>query len=173
MFYLETERLILREMNLDDFDSLKEIISDKETMSYYKEPYDDNGVLRWINWNVENYNTYGFGLFAVILKENNKFIGDTGITIQNINGYYRPEIGYHFNKKYWRKGYAKEATNAIKKWAFKNTPFKKLYSYMNSENIASIKTAESNGMKFVNEYISKEGEPLKVYCIEKENISDE
>lgn len=167
MFKLETERLILREMTYEDFDALKAIISDKETMSFYESPYDDNGVDRWIKWNIENYKSFGFGLFAVILKDTGEFIGDTGITIQLIDGWYRPEIGYHFNKKYWRNGYAKEATNAVKEWAFKNTPFKTLYSYMNSLNIASIKTAEAMGMHFVNEYIDKNGEKLSVYSINK------
>lgn len=167
MFKLETERLIFREMTFEDFDALKAIISDEETMKYYIKPYDDEGVNRWINWNIENYKTFGFGLFALILKETGEFIGDCGITIQLIDGWYRPEIGYHINKKFWRKGYAKEATNAIKKWAFENTTFRTLYSYMNADNIASIKTAEANGMKFVKEYVDKDGERLKVYAIEK------
>lgn len=47
---LETKRLILREMTDDDFGSLKKVISDAENMKHYAEPYDDNGVTRWINW---------------------------------------------------------------------------------------------------------------------------
>lgn len=167
MFKLETERLLFREMTNDDFDALKAIISDPETMKYYSSPYDDNGVRRWIEWNLENYRNFGFGLFALVSKETGEMIGDCGITIQLIDGWYRPEIGYHINKKYWRQGFAKEATNAIKKWAFENTPIKTLYSYMNAENIPSIKTAEANGMTFVKEYVDKDGERLKVYSITK------
>ena len=51
----ETKRLIIREMNLDDFESLKKVLSDPINMQYYPKPYDDNGVLRWINWCMNSY----------------------------------------------------------------------------------------------------------------------
>ena len=97
---IETNRLILREMSFEDFDSLKAIISDPINMKYYEQPYDDEGVNRWINWNLTNYQTYGFGLWACILKETGEMIGDCGVTMQFINKKIRPEIGYHFNINY-------------------------------------------------------------------------
>ena len=54
LMVIETNRLILREMSFDDFDSLKAIISDTINMKYYEQPYDDTGVTRWINWNLTN-----------------------------------------------------------------------------------------------------------------------
>ncbi len=165
MFKLETPRLVLRKMTMDDFQSLKAIISDAETMSFYAKPFDDAGVKRWIDWNVHNYADFGFGLFAIVWKETGAFIGDCGITIQNIHGHYRPEIGYHVNKRYWRQGIAKEACQAIRDWAFNNTPFNTIYSYMNAENVASEKTALSNGMVLVDDYVDTDNEHLKVYAI--------
>ena len=52
---IETERLILREYTFDDFDSLYEILSDKETMAHYPAPFDEEKVRGWIQWNIENY----------------------------------------------------------------------------------------------------------------------
>ena len=52
--------------------------------------------------------------YAVVLKETGEFIGDCGITIQDIDGEMLPEIGYHIHKKYWRKGFAKEAARAVR-----------------------------------------------------------
>lgn len=115
---IETERLILREYKTDDFDALYEIMSDVETMQHYPAPFDEARTRRWIEWNLENYARYGFGLWAIVLKETGKFIGDCGITIQNIDGEKLPEIGYHIHKKYWRQGYAKEAAKAVRDWAF-------------------------------------------------------
>ena len=163
---IETERLILREYTWDDFNDLYEILSCPITMSYYPKPYDEEGTKRWINWCLNSYKNEGFGLWAVCLKNSNKFIGDCGLSIQNIDGEKLPEIGYHINKNYWKKGYAKEAANAVKKWTFENTKYEKLYSYMNKENVASYKTAESIGMKRIKEY-QDEFETLLVYCIEK------
>ena len=163
---IETERLILREMNFDDFDALYSILSDPVNMKYYEKPYDENGTIRWINWNLDNYKTYGFGLFAVILKETNKMIGDCGVTMQIINKKIRPEIGYHFNINYHNKGYATEAAIAVKEYIFKNTTFKELYTYTTKENMPSRRVAEKNGMSFVEEYIDG-NEHLVVYKIDK------
>ena len=163
---IETERLILREYTWDDFIDLYKILSCPITMSYYPKPYDEEGTKKWINWCLNSYKNEGFGLWAVCLKDSNKFIGDCGLSIQNIDGEKLPEIGYHINKNYWKKGYAKEAANAVKKWAFENTKYETLYSYMNKENVASYKTAESIGMKRIKEY-QDEFETLLVYCIKK------
>ena len=163
---IETNRLILRKMNMDDFDSLKEIISDPINMKYYKTPYDDNGVIRWINWNLDNYNTYGFGLFAVILKETNQMIGDCGVTMQIINHKIRPEIGYHFHINHHNKGYATEAAIAVKEYIFDNTTFNELYTYTTKDNLPSQKVAIKNGMTLIEEYNDGE-EDLVVYMVKK------
>lgn len=89
---IETERLILREYEREDFEAIYEILSDPETMSHYPEPFDEERTRNWIEWNLENYREYGFGLWAVVLKETAEFIGDCGITIQNIDGEFLPEI---------------------------------------------------------------------------------
>ena len=149
---IETERLLLREYTPDDFDALYEILSDPETMRHYPAPYDEAGTRHWIEWNLENYTQYGFGLWAVVLKETGEFIGDCGITIQNIDGEMLPEIGYHIHKKYWRRGFAKEAARAVRNWAFQNTEYNVLYSYMKHTNEGSWRTAMANGMKKVKEY---------------------
>ena len=149
---LETERLIIREYTPEDFDALYEILSDEETMKYYPKPYDANGVERWINWCLDSYQQHGFGLWALELKATGDFIGDCGISMQNIDGEILHEIGYHINKKYWRNGYAKEACVAVKDWFFKNTEHDSVYSYMNQNNVASYATAAANGMSRIKEY---------------------
>ena len=165
---IETERLILREYSQDDFDALYEILSDEQTMKHYPKPYDKKGVQRWIDWSLDNYQKYGFGLWAMILKETGEFIGDCGITLQNIDGEQLPEIGYHVHKNHWRKGYAKEAASAVRDWAFRNTPYATLYSYMTSTNIASYSTAISIGMSKVKEYNDNNNIPHVVYKMTKE-----
>lgn len=165
---LETERLILREYVADDFDALFEILSDPETMQHYPSPFDEDKTRNWINWNLDNYKKYGFGLWAVVLKETREFIGDCGITIQNIDGEMLPEIGYHIHKKYWRKGFAKEAARAVRDWVFFNTQYDTIYSYMKYTNIASYSTALANGMKKVKEYSDSKNTISYAYAITRE-----
>ena len=134
---IETNRLILREYTLDDFDNLYEIVSDPETMRHYPKPFDEERTRGWIEWNLENYKNYGFGLWAVTVKETGEFIGDCGISIQNIDGELLPEIGYHIHKKYWRRGFGSEAARAVRDWAFENTDYNCIYSYMKYTNVGS------------------------------------
>lgn len=165
---IETKRLILREYTQDDFEDLYAILSDPVTMQHYPKPYDATGTQRWIDWSLQNYETYGFGLWAVILKETGQFLGDCGLTMQPIDGLQLPEIGYHIHRNHWRKGYAKEAAAAVRDWAFRSRNFDALYSYMHHTNTASYSTARSIGMGKIKEYADENNILHFVYAITRE-----
>ena len=168
---IETKKLIIRKYTPLDLMELYSLLSDPITMSHYPKPYDLDGAKRWLNWCINSYEKYGFGLWALELKDGNVFIGDCGLSMQNIDGEILPEIGYHIKKKYWRNGYAHEAASAVRDWAFKNTEFKALYSYMTTSNIGSYKTAESIGLTRIKEYLD-EGIPHYVYQILKTEVKN-
>ena len=149
---LETERLILREMDMDDFDALYAVLSDPDIMQHYSHAFDEKEVREWIRRNMNRYENEGYGLWAVCLKDSGEMIGDCGLTLQKIEDETLPEIGYHIRKDQQHKGYAKEAAAAVRDWAFQNTDFPALYSYCRYTNAASIRTAESIGMRFEKEY---------------------
>ena len=165
-YIIETERLNFRQINENDFDNLKAILSDEETMKYYPQPYDDAGVEKWIRWSKACYEKRGFGLWAIELKDGT-FIGDCGITLQNIDGNEVFEIGYHLNKKYWHNDYASEAAIAAKKWFFENTNYSEVYSYMNINNLGSSGVAKKNSMKFIKDYY-QDSEHIAVYRITRD-----
>nr|WP_243150621.1 GNAT family N-acetyltransferase [Clostridium butyricum] len=165
---IEINRLILREYTLDDFDNLYEIVSDPETMRHYPKPFDEERTRGWIEWNLENYKNYGFGLWIVTLKETGEFIGDCGISIQNIDGELLPEIGYHIHKKYWRRGFGSEAARAVRDWAFENTDYNCIYSYMKYTNVGSYSTAIANGMRKVKEYQDEKNKISYAYAITRD-----
>lgn len=166
---IQTERLSLREMTPDDFSALSAVLADFSIMQYYPYTFDENRVRRWIDWNIERYAADGFGLWAVCLKGTGEMIGDCGLTLQNINGQIKPEIGYHIAKAYQRKDYAKEAAQAVRNWAFQSTVFDALYSYMKAANLPSIATARANGMQLIEEYTDSEGEQTVVYGISRKD----
>lgn len=161
----ETERLVLREYNISDFDDLYKILSDEETMKYYPHPYNKQETMDWINRNIMRYKNDGFGLFAVELKENGKFIGDCGLTKQKINGVILPELGYHINKDFQRRGFATEASAVCIEYAFEKLNFDRVYSYMKYTNEPSYKTALKNGMTFIEEYSDPVNTKTRVYSI--------
>ena len=164
---IETERLFLREMNEGDYDALYSVLADSDIMQHYPYTFDEKRVRNWIRKNTERYRIFGFGLWAVCLKETGEMIGDCGLTMQNIDGMICPEIGYHIRRDCQRKGYAKEAASAVRDWAFANTTFNVLYSYMKADNAASVATAKSVGMHKADEYVDAEQELTSVYALER------
>ncbi len=86
-FSLETERLRLRPYTLDDLDALFGILGDPETMTYYPEPYNKEGTLRWIENNRRRYEVDGFGLWAMEMKETGDFVLPVAITASVRSGW--------------------------------------------------------------------------------------
>lgn len=165
---METNRLILRKMTAADFPYLYEIFSDSQTMAHYPAPFDEARVHQWIENNQERYRMFGFGLWAVELKESGEVIGDCGVTMQNIHGIIHPEIGYHIHKAHQRKGYATEAAKACRDYIFEHSPFQTVYSYMKHTNAASYSVAIKNGMRLIEEYDDPVNTRTKVYAITRD-----
>jgi len=170
---LETERLILREMDQNDFNSLYAVLADSDIMEHYPYTFDEVRVRNWITRNMERYSKDGFGLWAVVLKETGEMIGDCGITMQNIHGTILPEIGYHIRADQQRKGYATEAAAACIRYAFENFDLPAVYSYMKYTNIPSQRTAMKNGMKFVGEYEDPDNTYTRVYVINRKEWEEQ
>lgn len=166
-YVLETNQLVLRELTVDDLWPWYQILSDQETMQYYPTTFDLEKTRSWIDWNLDNYKRYGFGLWAVILKGTNQFIGDCGITMQDIHndGNLFPEIGYHIDKRFWCNGYASQAAKASMKFAFENTNHDEIFSYQKWTNIPSRRVAEKMGMSLREEYVDGKNEKTSVYSI--------
>ena len=107
-------------------------------------------------------------MWAVCLKETSEMIGDCGLTMQNINGQIKPEIGYHIEAEHQQKGYATEAAKAVRDWTFRNTPFNMVYSYMKHTNEPSARTAMAYGCRLVNTFADEQNGITRVYAISRE-----
>ena len=107
------------------------------------------------------------------LKETSEMIGDCGVSMQFIDDDWKHEIGYHLRLDYHGQGIAKEMTNAVKDYFFSHFDFDEVYSYMDQDNIASYKTAEAMGMKFLHLYTTKYGEVCRVYRIMREEYNSQ
>lgn len=166
---LETERLILREMNLDDLDNLFKVLSDPETMKFYPKPCDRSTTRIWIERNMQRYNQQGFGLWGLILKESGELIGDCGLVRQTMDDVAEVEIGYHVRRDLWRKGLATEAVQACLDYGFKQLGCHKLICLIRPANIASRRVAEKNGMRLIKE-IQWYNQPTSVYAIERSSF---
>jgi len=63
---IETERLLLREMTKNDFDSLYKVLGDSDIMQHYPYTFDEIRVRNWIERNMERYRILGFGLWQYV-----------------------------------------------------------------------------------------------------------
>lgn len=98
---LETERLALRELKKSDFSALCKILQDEKTMHAYEGAFTDEEVQEWLDRQLGRYEQYGFGLWAVLLKETGELIGQCGLTMQPWKDSEVLEIGYLFRRGSW------------------------------------------------------------------------
>lgn len=149
----ETGRLLIREMGQFDLDALCRIMCDEEVMqATYESAFSVEEVQGWLNRHLKRYEDYGFGLWAVVLKETNEMIGQCGLTLQTWKDKEILEIGYLFQKAYWHKGYATEAAIACKEYAFTVLDASSVYSMVRDTHIASQNVAIRNGMKIIDKF---------------------
>ena len=146
---LETERLYLRELEQSDYEALSRILQDEDVMYAYNGAFNDDETQAWLDRQIARYQEYGFGLWAVILKETDEMIGQCGLTMQNCKDKQVLEVGYLFQKAYWHKGYATEAASACKDYAFMKLHADEVFSIIRDTNIASQRVALRNGMEVV------------------------
>jgi len=91
-----------------DLDDMFRLLGDAEVMRYYPRAKSRNEVRRWINWSKDNYATHGFGLWVIEHWTTGDFIGDCGLTWQNVDGQEVLEVGYHVLPEHQGQGLATE-----------------------------------------------------------------
>ena len=123
-------------------------------------------VEEWIARNRRRYAANGHGLWAMILKSTEGLIGDCGVAVQPVDGVDELEVGYHLRRDCWGRGYATEAAQACRDWAFSNRNVDHVISLIRPENIPSRRVAERNGMTLWKE-IEWRGLPHCVYRINR------
>jgi ribosomal-protein-alanine N-acetyltransferase len=152
---IETKRLWLRQLHPSDLDDMYEYLGDPLTMVHYPAPYSRDFVKEGIAKNIERYLKYGYGLFGVVLKESGALIGDCGLVWQDLESGAELEVGYHFRRDRWGKGYAPEAAKACIEFAFEHAKVDHVISLIRPENLASRRVAEKNGLHISSEVMWK------------------
>jgi RimJ/RimL family protein N-acetyltransferase len=163
---LETERLRLRFLTMDDVESIFAVIGDPETMKFFPVRLTGDDAVRWVTRNLERYRTDGHGLFAVVLKSNGEVIGNCGVVRQEVEGQSMLEVGYHFRREYWGHGYATEAARACMTYAFQKLGAERVVSFILAENVPSRRVAERNGMTVEREVVFH-GLPHLMYAMRR------
>jgi ribosomal-protein-alanine N-acetyltransferase len=166
---LETERLILRLLTVDDLDALAALYADPEVRRYFPDGTRTREETREeLDWIIEvYYGRYGYGLWATVLQETGAFIGRCGLLPWEIEGRTEVEVAYLLDPGYWGRGLATEAARAIVEHAFATLPVERLICMVDPENRASRNVAEKVGMSLLwDDYVDEYG-PAHVYAIQR------
>jgi len=135
---LETTRLVLRQLTVDDSENWFKNLSDDEVavligMEPLENVEDSKSI---INSFIDRYEKKNGMAWAIILKENESFIGTCSyekIDSYNLSG----EIGYDLLKKYWGHGFMAEALSAIIDYGFESLRLNRIEAHTAAINLAS------------------------------------
>ncbi|MFC0212943.1 GNAT family N-acetyltransferase [Paenibacillus chartarius] len=167
---IETDRLRIREYTTEDLPSLHTLLSDRETMSFWPKPFDDQQCENWmIHRAIENYPT-GFGRFAIELKETGTFIGDAGLLSLEIDGVLENDLGYIIHSRYWGRGFGYEAAEAVMKYGFEQLNLQRICANMPASHTASRKVAEKLGMKLEKQFSNSKNRGILTCLFVKEKV---
>jgi len=143
MVKLESERLYIRDLKMEDLDDHHRLISDPDVMHYIRDiqthsldESKDNLIFSIVESKKKERVYYFFGMY---LKDTDEHIGSIGFTVLEKGDSGNVELGYFIHKEYWRKGYTYEASEVVVKYAF-DLGFQKIttgcvYNNVNSESI--------------------------------------
>ena len=164
---LETERLVLRRLSMADLDALARLYADPEVRRWFPDGVRTYEQTREeLAWIIDVYYVrYGYGLWAMILKETGAFIGRCGLLPWEIEGRTEVEVAYLLDPRYWGRGLATEAARAIVDHAFATLPVDRLICLVDPGNEASRRVATRIGMTLLrDDYVDDEG-PAHLYAL--------
>jgi len=149
MTILETERLILRKLTVDDAPFMFDLLNQPSFIKFIG----DRGVRTLSDARkiisaryLDAYERLGFGVYLTLLRETQVPIGICGLIKRN--GLEDVDIGYAFLPQYWSKGYASESASAVLVYARNTLGLKRILGITTPDNAGSIRVLEKAGFKF-------------------------
>ena len=155
---LETSRLIIENFKISDVPDWEKIENDADVRRFV-----DGSVLtfdeasEYVESNIRQYQTHGYGRYAVRLKENRKLIGMCGF----LNEPYGIDFGYRYSKDSWGKGLGFEAAKEVLEYGFSELGLEKVLGLTAEQNYGSIRILEKLGFKLEGKLLFNNTKALK------------
>lgn len=149
-----TDRLSLRTFTSSDYKSMNRLLGSRAVMkSSVEGPLTASQIKEWLEKQINVYRAdQGLGALAVIHKEYQILIGYCGLfRAPCMVGLNEIAIGYRFIQNHWGKGFATEASIAVREYAFITLGLPRLVALIEPSNPRSIRVAEKIGMTFEKE----------------------
>ena len=173
--FLDTERLIIRNWQAEDWRLLRPMSLDPEVMQYigHSQPWSEGETRQFVANRMADYEQYGRTMWPLILKETGAFIGYCGF-LRRVYGEYEGEIeiGYALAKDAWGRGLAAEAGARILQYGFETLGLERVIASARPENDRSIRVMEKMGMWSIGLSLNDKGRPVPHYAIENPGLTE-
>ena len=145
---LSTLRFDIREWHLSDLDDLYAIYGDEETNRYVDDgaPLSRELCEKWIGVTRDNYQTRGYGMYAIVERDTGDMVGCCGIV--HPHNRVEPEIKYAIRRDHWGMGIASEVVPAVVSYGFETLKLPRIVATVDPANTASIRVLEKTGMVY-------------------------
>ncbi|MFG0331460.1 MAG: GNAT family N-acetyltransferase [Phycisphaerales bacterium] len=144
---ISTERLSLREVQLDDLEFVASMLGDPEVVRFWPAAFSRDDARGWIAKQRSRYETDGFGYWLAIEHATGEPVGAVGLmTTELPGGECEVGLGWIVNRPHWRRGFAYEGASACVTYAFDELGLGRLTAVIRPENEASLGVARKLGM---------------------------
>lgn len=163
----ETERLLVRELEEEDFDSFHEMQHNPNVLKYViGRGFTEAENRKQLRGCIEKYDNpdNDFWVWAVVRKSDNAFVGTCAVIgdeEENSN-----EIGYRFLEKYWGKGFGTEICDGLIEHCLSNMKIHSLFATVDIRNVGSVKILDKSRLPFIKEYLNEDGVLDRFYKID-------
>lgn len=172
---LETQRLLLRSLNLNDATDIFEYAADPKVSQYatWSAHKSIDQSKQFIESVITQYRNHQLAAWGIVCKADNKVIGTCGFT-NWIATARRAEIGYALSSKYWGQGYMPEAVQLLFGFGFGMMKLNRIEARCDLANTASARVMEKVGMQFegiLRQHLFAKGNfyDVKIYSILKQD----
>jgi RimJ/RimL family protein N-acetyltransferase len=141
-----------------DLDDMTAVLSAPDPVRPNRRRRTREDAERWISWNQQNYAEHGFGLWIIETHEG-EFVGDCGLTIQDVEGAPYVEVGYHVQLALRRQGLATEAAASVRD-AARDGGVDHLVAIIRPENFPSQRVAQNIGLRLERTFFKNGGDAL-------------
>jgi RimJ/RimL family protein N-acetyltransferase len=164
---IETERLLLRKFTLDDAEAALEMNRDPKVMEFIT--WEGEATLESVRALIRDntladYEKHGFGRLAVIHKEDDRFIGFTGLKREPMLG--EVDVGFRFKRAYWGRGLAFEATRPTIDYGFSILDLDRIVAGVAPGNDRSIRLLERLGLRYEKDIVL-DGVAMRYYALDR------
>lgn len=163
---LETDRLFVRRLTLDDAAFILELVNDPDWLRFIGDRHVhslDEARTYLLNGPLAMYSRSGFGLYAVVLKGSGVPIGMCGLIKRE--GLIDVDLGFAYLPEYRAQGYAYEAASAVMAYGRREFGLQRIVAITSLDNVRSIQLLEKLGFVFEKIIqLSDDGEELKLFA---------